>query len=84
MLSKLPVVPSSLLSALRAVPLWSCFSQRGGVVGGKQPAAAPQTPLPPRCVGLVQHVDQVPGAEAQLVLLLGGEVVQRLHHGRPL
>lgn len=61
-------------------------SQRGGVVGGKQPAAPPQPPFPPGGVGAVQHLDDVADAEAQLVVLLRREVVQRPHLecGRPL
>lgn len=54
-------------------------SQRGGVVGGKQPAAPPQPPFPPGGVGAVQHLDDVADAEAQLVVLLRREVVQRPH-----
>lgn len=61
-------------------------SQRGGVVGGKQPDAPPQPPFPPGAVGAVQHLDDVADAEAQLVVLLRREVVQRPHLecGRPL
>lgn len=54
-------------------------SQLGGVAGRKQPTAPLQPPLPPRRVGAVQHVDDVPGAEAQLVVFFSSEVVERLH-----
>lgn len=55
------------------------FSQLGCVVGRKQAAAPPQPPPPPRGVGAIQHLDDVSGGEAQLVVLLSGEVVQRPH-----
>lgn len=64
-----------------------CSSQPHGVVGGEQAALPPQTPFPPRRVGAVQQLDDVAGAEAQLVVLLRAEVVQRLRllrGGRPL
>lgn len=62
------------------------FSQRHSVVGRKQAAIPPQPPFPPRGVGAIQHLDDVPGAETQLVIFLSGEVIQRLHlhWARPL
>lgn len=54
-------------------------SHRHGVVGRKQAARTPQPPLPPGGVGAVQHFDDVAHAEAQLVVLLRCEVVQRPH-----
>lgn len=62
------------------------FSQLHGVVGRKQPAFPPQPPFPPRRVGAIHHLDDVPGTETELVAFLRGEVVQRLHlnRGRPL
>lgn len=61
-------------------------SQRSRVVGREEAANAPQPPLPPGGVGAVQHLDDVAHAEAQLVVLLRREVVERPHlqGGRPL
>lgn len=69
---------------LAVVPSWLAFSQLCCVVSRKQAAVAPQAPLPPRCMRAVQHVDDVPGEEAQLVVLLRSEVVERLHQVCPL
>lgn len=65
---------------------WGVFSQLYCVVGRKQPAFPPQPPFPPRRIRAIQHFDDVPGAEAEFVVFLCGEVVQRLHlhRRRPL
>ena len=47
-----------------------------GVAGGEQAGSAPQLSFPPGRVGALQNLDDVAGAELQLVRLLSLEAVQ--------
>lgn len=57
---------------------------RGDVVAGEHAGEAVTRPLPPVGVGVVQNLDEISTPEAQLAILLGVEVKQRLHIRRIL
>lgn len=61
---------------------WGVPSKLYRVVCRKQPTFPPQPPFPPRHVSAIHHLDDVAGVEAELVVFLCGEVVQRLHMQR--